>query len=262
MGFPEAVKTKALIACARHCCLCHQRKGLKIECHHIVQKSEGGDDTLENCIPLCFDCHADMRSIDHKHPRGTKYTPQELIQRRDAWYRQVISAGDDVAQTDSEITAQDAEKSFDQYALRVETGETGGFFETRRAGNFYTHTRILKLKVANLHPINPIVECKVHLLDIVPREYDGPWILAEDLEIAAGDYKFVPLVSYTEADNVRISPYGDSFMEILANKNRPLPSADFQHVLTIRATALNTRFFEMKCQLWVDEDGRLRIVTV
>jgi hypothetical protein len=203
-----------------------------------------------------------MRSIDHKHPRGTKYTPQELIQRRDAWYRQVISAGDDVAQTDSEITAQDAEKSFDQYALRVETGETGGFFETRRAGNFYTHTRILKLKVANLHPINPIVECKVHLLDIVPREYDGPWILAEDLEIAAGDYKFVPLVSYTEADNVRISPYGDSFMEILANKNRPLPSADFQHVLTIRATALNTRFFEMKCQLWVDEDGRLRIVTV
>jgi hypothetical protein len=32
-----------------------------------------------------------MRSIDHKHPKGTKYTPNELRSRRDAWYALVAS---------------------------------------------------------------------------------------------------------------------------------------------------------------------------
>jgi hypothetical protein len=89
MGFPPKVKEDALVACNRHCCLCHKYCGLKIELHHIQQKSEGGEDTLENCIPLCFDCHGDMRSYDHKHPKGTKYTPSELKRHRDNWYEKV-----------------------------------------------------------------------------------------------------------------------------------------------------------------------------
>jgi DNA-binding HxlR family transcriptional regulator len=32
-----------------------------------------------------------MRSIDHKHPKGTKYTPEELKIRRDRWYATVAS---------------------------------------------------------------------------------------------------------------------------------------------------------------------------
>ena len=31
-----------------------------MELHHIKQVAYGGEDTFENCIPLCFDCHADM----------------------------------------------------------------------------------------------------------------------------------------------------------------------------------------------------------
>jgi hypothetical protein len=89
MSFDPETKTKALTACARHCCICHRFAGLKIELHHINLKSEGGDNSLENCIPLCFDCHADMRSYDHKHPKCTKYTPNELIQHRDNWYAKV-----------------------------------------------------------------------------------------------------------------------------------------------------------------------------
>jgi 5-methylcytosine-specific restriction endonuclease McrA len=54
MSFPADVREKALVACARRRCLCHEFKGLKIELHHIVQKAEGGEDTFENCIPLCL----------------------------------------------------------------------------------------------------------------------------------------------------------------------------------------------------------------
>lgn len=60
-----------------------------MELHHIVQEAEGGEDKFENCVPLCFDCHSDMRSYDHQHPKGTKYTPSELRAHRDAWYAKV-----------------------------------------------------------------------------------------------------------------------------------------------------------------------------
>lgn len=80
------VKEEALIASKRHCCLCHEFKGLKIEVHHIVHRSEGGKDEFDNAIPLCFDCHGDMRSYDAKHPKGAKYSRGELKKRRDDLY--------------------------------------------------------------------------------------------------------------------------------------------------------------------------------
>lgn len=84
---------RVLVACGRHCSLCHKYCGLKIELHHIKQQSLGGPDTFENCIPLCFDCHADMRSYDHKHPKGRKFTESELIKHRDAWYEKYARGG-------------------------------------------------------------------------------------------------------------------------------------------------------------------------
>lgn len=93
MGFSPAVKAAALAAAGRHCCICHKFCGTKIECHHIVHESEGGPDTYDNCIPVCFDCHADMRSYDHKHPKGTKYSAAELRQHRDRWYTKVADGG-------------------------------------------------------------------------------------------------------------------------------------------------------------------------
>lgn len=93
MSFPPAVKAAALAVCGRHCCICHKFCGTKIECHHIVREAEGGADTFENCIPVCFDCHSDMRSYDFKHPKGTKYTPDEIRQHRDRWYEKVATGG-------------------------------------------------------------------------------------------------------------------------------------------------------------------------
>lgn len=89
MSWPKEVKDEVLIKCGRHCCICHKFCGLKLELHHIKLKSEGGEDTLDNCIPLCFDCHADQRSYDHKHPKGLKYSKEELKGHRDNWYHLV-----------------------------------------------------------------------------------------------------------------------------------------------------------------------------
>src|SRR4051812_48340154 len=93
MGFPQNVADEALVSCGRHCCLCRKFCGLKIELHHIKPRADGGADTFENCIPLCFDCHGDMRSYDHKHPKGRKYSAVELKQHRDLWYKSVALQG-------------------------------------------------------------------------------------------------------------------------------------------------------------------------
>lgn len=60
-----------------------------MECHHIVPESKGGTNTFENCIPLCFDHHAEVEHYNSEHPRGTKYSVNELKQLRDAWYEQI-----------------------------------------------------------------------------------------------------------------------------------------------------------------------------
>jgi hypothetical protein len=89
MPFPQTIREEALIACGRHCCLCHRFVGTKIECHHIKPESQGGDDTLDNCMPLCFDCHAEVEHYNPSHPKGTKFRPAELKGHRDSWIKQV-----------------------------------------------------------------------------------------------------------------------------------------------------------------------------
>jgi hypothetical protein len=89
MPFPPNVAEKGLLDCGRCCCICHKFCGFKIELHHIVQKSEGGKDSYENCIPLCLDCHAEVKAYNPKHPKGRKYTETELIEHRNRWYEKI-----------------------------------------------------------------------------------------------------------------------------------------------------------------------------
>lgn len=88
MPFPKEVKEKAAVACNRCCCLCHEYKGIKLEFHHIKQEADGGEDTFDNCIPLCFDCHADMGGVNPRHPKGNSFSENELRMHRDKWYAQ------------------------------------------------------------------------------------------------------------------------------------------------------------------------------
>lgn len=85
----KKVKEEALIACARRCCICHRFCGRNIELHHIEMESRGGESTFDNGIPLCFDCHSEAGHYNALHPKGTKYSPSELIKHRDNWYQAV-----------------------------------------------------------------------------------------------------------------------------------------------------------------------------
>ena len=89
MPFSQKVKTKAMVACGRSCVVCHKFCGNNMEVHHIVAESEGGSNDFDNAIPLCFDCHAEVRQYDPKHPKGIRFTKEELIQHRDNWYKKV-----------------------------------------------------------------------------------------------------------------------------------------------------------------------------
>lgn len=93
MAWPVNVANEVFVKCGRHCCICHSFSGTKMEMHHIFEKAKGGLDTADNCIPLCFDCHADVGHYNASHPKGKKYTADELKGHRDNWYQKVSSGG-------------------------------------------------------------------------------------------------------------------------------------------------------------------------
>ncbi len=84
-GFRQADVERLLVACHRRCCVCHRWCGTKIEIDHIEQRADGGSDDIENAVPVCFDCHAEVHAYNPRHPRGRKFTPVELRAHRDQW---------------------------------------------------------------------------------------------------------------------------------------------------------------------------------
>jgi len=87
LSFSNKIKEEILVASARHCCVCHRHKGVKVEVHHIVPKEQGGEDVYENAIALCFDCHSDAGHYYAKHPKGTKFSPSELRRHKEEWFK-------------------------------------------------------------------------------------------------------------------------------------------------------------------------------
>jgi hypothetical protein len=85
MSFNNDKASKLLAECHRCCCICHKYCGNKIELHHIIQKNEGGNDSIENAIPVCFECHAEIGSYNSNHPRGRKFTSCELKLHKKQW---------------------------------------------------------------------------------------------------------------------------------------------------------------------------------
>lgn len=85
MTFDRSEVAKLLAHCHRRCCICHRLCGIKIELHHVEHKSDGGSDNIENAIPLCFECHAEVNHYNDKHPRGRKFTNEELLLHKNQW---------------------------------------------------------------------------------------------------------------------------------------------------------------------------------
>lgn len=86
MPFDDETKTKVLLWCDRHCCLCKKACGVNIEVHHIIPESEEGTNDIDNAIPLCFDCHGVVEHYNPKHPIGNKFKEKEIKARRDQIY--------------------------------------------------------------------------------------------------------------------------------------------------------------------------------
>ena len=93
MPFPQKVRRELLFKSGRRCCLCWEYRGTHIEVHHIVPKAEGGTNEESNGIPLCFDCHADVPAYNPKHPKGTKFTAEELRQHRNRLFQHIERSG-------------------------------------------------------------------------------------------------------------------------------------------------------------------------
>lgn len=53
----------------------------------MEQRADGGPDDIENAIPVCFDCHAEIHSYNDRHPRGRKFRPEELRAHKEQWLR-------------------------------------------------------------------------------------------------------------------------------------------------------------------------------
>lgn len=84
-GFPAKDVENLLAQCHRRCCICHRFCGVKIELDHIIPRANGGADTIDNAIPVCFECHAEIHSYNDNHPRGRKFRPDELRKHKEQW---------------------------------------------------------------------------------------------------------------------------------------------------------------------------------
>lgn len=125
MGFSEKVQAEALAACERRCCICHNFCGTKMALHHIVQSADGRDDSFDNCIPLCLNCHEDMGKPDPRHVTGKHYSERELKLHRDNWYESVRNARGGI----KEVTKEDIENLFAKDGVVVFDGGNVGMIE-------------------------------------------------------------------------------------------------------------------------------------
>lgn len=85
MPFKDKQAEQLLVACHRRCCVCHRFCGVKMELDHMIPSAENGTDDIENAIPLCFECHAEVHAYNDKHPRGRKFQPRELQEHKRQW---------------------------------------------------------------------------------------------------------------------------------------------------------------------------------
>ena len=87
MPFPKKEIALLLAECHRRCCICHRFCGVKMETDHMVPRADGGSDDIDNAIPVCFECHAEIHSYNDAHPRGRKFQPAELRRHKEQWLR-------------------------------------------------------------------------------------------------------------------------------------------------------------------------------
>lgn len=87
MGFNSDEVSKLLVKCHRRCCICHRFCGVKMETDHIEQRADSKNDSIENAIPVCFECHAEIHLYNDHHPKGRKFQPEEIREHKKQWLK-------------------------------------------------------------------------------------------------------------------------------------------------------------------------------
>ncbi len=87
MSALDSHATTVLVKCGRCCCLCRRFRPIRLQVHHIVPRSEGGSDELDNLIALCLTCHTDVHT---NAPFTRRFTARELREHRDGVYQLVL----------------------------------------------------------------------------------------------------------------------------------------------------------------------------
>jgi hypothetical protein len=147
-------------------------------------------------------------------------------------------------------------------ALQLTVGEDDSFV-TRKGDGLYKTKRTLHVRLSNNGASRAISNCKVQIISIEP-EYgsSGSWVLKQNFPLSAGDDVYIPLARYGEASTV--SNHHDTVIEMCMPEGTPISripllEANDRHRLTIRATGVDTPFVELRCELWIDEKGLLRV---
>lgn len=82
--FSKKVKERCLQWSNRRC-YCGKECGSDIVIHHIDPRERA---TIDNAIPLCLQCHANIQKYNAMHPIGEKYRLKELKVKRDQIYEE------------------------------------------------------------------------------------------------------------------------------------------------------------------------------
>jgi hypothetical protein len=143
--------------------------------------------------------------------------------------------------------------------LRISIREEGPYVDVPKGGP-YGLTRRLKIELRNVDRSKAISGCKAQITEILPYSgYRGPWIVAQDIVLAAGDQTYLPIVQYGEALDKKKYDCADTMIEVCCTGKAPLLQIEEENILTIRATAHDVPFHEIQCAVWVDRSGKLRI---
>lgn len=120
MAFDPKEAEKLLARCRRRCCVCQRFCGSKMELDHMVPKADGGPDDIENAIPLCFECHAEVHAYNDKHPRGRKFQPSELKLHKQQWLAFCDSSPGALAQMSTDASVGPLQALLDELDFNLE----------------------------------------------------------------------------------------------------------------------------------------------
>ena len=79
---PEGVKLRVLEEAGYQCAYCGHRDGLNLTAHHIKRKRDGGKDTPENLIALCYNCHNRVDVTESIPEKDIRRLKRHLVHQR------------------------------------------------------------------------------------------------------------------------------------------------------------------------------------